>query len=313
MNRLRVENGELEKGIAALKAGRRKLARRLLAQSLCARPDNAAAWLWLSRCIDDETRRQECLERALRLEPDNEVVLGALGQGRGALLREIVGAGASGDQALHSVATPLEVEPLQPAPPDNPEWRSRIEEPEPGQESLPPAVEGRNPVAGWANGWRRHLVLTASVVAALLLVSALLSQIGRPVSEAQSTGGELLGASGIIQAEDVQIASERGGRVATLLVNQGDRVAAGEPVLQLDTTQIDAQIEAAQAAVALAKAGLAQAKAGARPGQIVIAQAQLAQAQAAQIAAMRAVSDTMALVENPQDIRLFSCFRVLVS
>ncbi|MCP4530233.1 MAG: HlyD family efflux transporter periplasmic adaptor subunit, partial [Delftia sp.] len=50
--------------------------------------------------------------------------------------------------------------------------------------------------------------------------------------------------------------------------------------------------------------GLARAQAGARPGQIAVAEAQLAQAEVARTAATQAVSDTLALVENPQDIRL---------
>ncbi|HEX6385520.1 MAG TPA: efflux RND transporter periplasmic adaptor subunit, partial [Anaerolineae bacterium] len=77
-----------------------------------------------------------------------------------------------------------------------------------------------------------------------------------------------------------------------------------DSLVELDTTLIDAQIAAAEAAVAWAEAGLAQAKAGARPGQIEAAEAQLAQAEAAHVAATQAVSDTLALVENPQDIRL---------
>jgi multidrug resistance efflux pump len=115
---------------------------------------------------------------------------------------------------------------------------------------------------------------------------------------------DVLQASGIIQVEDVAVASEYGGRVAALLVAEGDGVAAGEVLVQLDTALLDAQIEAARAAVDLAEAGLAQARAGARAGQAAVAQAQLTQAQAAQAAATRAVSDTLALVENPQDVRL---------
>jgi biotin carboxyl carrier protein len=49
---------------------------------------------------------------------------------------------------------------------------------------------------------------------------------------------------------------------------------------------------------------LAQARAGARAGQIAAAEAQLAQAQAASLVAGQAVSDTLSLVENPQEIRM---------
>jgi len=141
-------------------------------------------------------------------------------------------------------------------------------------------------------------------VALIGLVCALAPRIGWPASQAQPAGGETLEASGVIRAQEVLIASEWGGHIAAILVDEGDTVAAGDPLVQLDTALLDAQIKAARAAVAVAEAGLAQAEAGARPGQIDAAEAQLTQAKAARAAATQAVSDTLALVENPQDIRL---------
>ncbi len=111
-------------------------------------------------------------------------------------------------------------------------------------------------------------------------------------------------ASGIIQAEQVSVASEFGGRIADIPVAEGDTVAAGDLLVQLDTVLLDAQIEAAAAQAAVAEAALAQARAGVRPGQITVAEAQLAEAMAGRDAATQAVSDTLKLVENPQDILL---------
>jgi len=113
-----------------------------------------------------------------------------------------------------------------------------------------------------------------------------------------------LRASGVIQAEQVSLASEFGGLIAAIPVEEAQSVTAGQIVVQLDTAMLDAQIEVTQAMVDMAKAGLAQAQAGARPGQIETAKAQLAQAQAGQLVAQRAVSDTQILVANPQDIDL---------
>jgi len=123
-------------------------------------------------------------------------------------------------------------------------------------------------------------------------------------SRQQALNNGRLEASGIVQAEEVSIASEFGGRVAEIPVAEGDEVSAGDLLARLDTELLDAQIEAVEATMALAEAGLAQAKAGARPGQIAVAEAQLAQAQAGLAAARQAVSDTQMLVENPQDIDL---------
>ncbi|UCG24141.1 MAG: efflux RND transporter periplasmic adaptor subunit [Chloroflexota bacterium] len=137
--------------------------------------------------------------------------------------------------------------------------------------------------------------------------------IGQPLAEAlpsslserlfpRPVDDQALVASGVIQADQVALASEFGGRVAQLFVADGDKVNIGDQVLQLDTSLVDAKIEAAQVAVAMAEAAVARAKAGARPGQLKVAEAQLAQALTGQLAATLAVSDTLALVESPQDI-----------
>lgn len=113
-----------------------------------------------------------------------------------------------------------------------------------------------------------------------------------------------LSASGVIQAEQINIASEFGGLIAAIPVVEAENVTAGQVIVQLDTTMLDAQIEVTQAMVDMAEAGLAQARAGARPGEVKTAKAQLAQAQAGQLVAQQAVSDTQNLVANPQDIDL---------
>jgi len=131
--------------------------------------------------------------------------------------------------------------------------------------------------------------------------SSLLSNFSDDSSTADDNALE---ASGIIQVKQVSVASEFGGRIVALPVAEGGGIIAGDVLVGLDTALLDAQIEAARAAVAVAEAGLAQAQAGARPGQIAVAEAQLAQAEIVRTAAAQAVSDTLALVENPQDIRL---------
>jgi multidrug resistance efflux pump len=145
------------------------------------------------------------------------------------------------------------------------------------------------------------------VVAAILVVLACAATplLRWQLAVAQSeSSAPLLEASGVIRTEQVSIASEYGGRIASLPLQEGDAVAAGDVLVKLDTALLDAQIAAAQAAVAMAEAGLDQAKAGARPGQVAVAEAQLAQVEAARIAAMQAVSDTLLLVDNPQDIQM---------
>ncbi len=122
--------------------------------------------------------------------------------------------------------------------------------------------------------------------------------------QVETSGQDWLNASGVIQADQVNVASEFGGRIAEISAREGLDVEAGDLLLRLDTNLLDAQIAAAESLVRVAEAAVAQAEAAVRPGQIEVAQAKLALAEAAQVAARQAVSDTMGLVENPQDVQL---------
>lgn len=51
--------------------GRRVDAQQLLARHLINAPQDAEAWFTMSKLVDDEDRRKQCLERALALQPDH--------------------------------------------------------------------------------------------------------------------------------------------------------------------------------------------------------------------------------------------------
>ena len=125
----------------------------------------------------------------------------------------------------------------------------------------------------------------------------MLAEMG--LAEREASG---LMASGFIEAEEIAIASELGGRVVELLADEGDEVEAGQVLVRLDTTLLDAQIEAAQAGLEVAQAGLAQALAGARPEQIRQAEAALAQAEAARDGVYQVWQDAIAIRDNPQEL-----------
>ncbi len=72
--------------------------------------------------------------------------------------------------------------------------------------------------------------------------------------------------SGTVEAEQITIAPEIGGRVTEVRVKEGDTVNAGDVLVQLDPALVDAQIQQAQAALATAQANLAQLVAGTRGG-----------------------------------------------
>jgi multidrug efflux pump subunit AcrA (membrane-fusion protein) len=119
------------------------------------------------------------------------------------------------------------------------------------------------------------------------------------LAEPQARG---LTASGFIEAEEIDIAPELGGRVADLLVEEGDDVAAGGLLVRIDGTLLEAQIDLARAGVQIAEAQLSQVKAGARPAVIRQGEADLAQAEAACDGAYQAWQDAEAIRDNPQEL-----------
>jgi multidrug resistance efflux pump len=112
--------------------------------------------------------------------------------------------------------------------------------------------------------------------------SAALRPVKRP---ARKAGG--LFASGTIEAEEVTVAAEMGGRIVALLADEGDELAAGDVLVRLDQTILLAQREQAEAAVAQAQAALDAARAqlalaevGARDEEIAMAEGMVDSAQA---------------------------------
>jgi len=86
--------------------------------------------------------------------------------------------------------------------------------------------------------------------------------------------------TGYVEATEVQVAPEVGGRLIELRVDEGDRVAAGDVIARLDTTQIDLAIRRARAERDGADAQLRLLLAGARSEDIRQADAQVAVAEA---------------------------------
>jgi len=109
-------------------------------------------------------------------------------------------------------------------------------------------------------------------------------------------------ASGFIEAEEVSIAAEVGGRIVEVTVTDGDLVEAEQVLVRLDDTMAQAQVEIARAGLEAAQATLDQVRAGARPEAVRQAEAALAAAEAARDGAYQAWQDTLAMLENPQEL-----------
>lgn len=61
-----------QRGMAAARAGQRRVAVALLTRSVKLDPSNEGAWLWLSGVLDDPRQAIFCLQSVLKLNPNNE-------------------------------------------------------------------------------------------------------------------------------------------------------------------------------------------------------------------------------------------------
>jgi len=113
-----------------------------------------------------------------------------------------------------------------------------------------------------------------------------------------------IAASGFIEAEEVDISTETGGRIKAMHVREGDEVTTGQTLVELDTDLLAAQRKQAEAALAKAHAQMAQLQAGARPAQIRQAEVAVAQAETARDAARQALDDAIVGRDNPQTLQV---------
>lgn len=111
-----------------------------------------------------------------------------------------------------------------------------------------------------------------------------------------------LTASGFIEAEEITIATEVGGRVAALNAQVGDEIEAGEVVAYLDNRIAAAEVRLAAAKVRETEARLAMARNGATEAQLRIAEARLGQAQSGETGACQAWEDAKAILASPQEL-----------
>jgi HlyD family secretion protein len=140
-----------------------------------------------------------------------------------------------------------------------------------------------------------RLVITSGAYAAMLAV-LLLPGCRWPWAPAPAT--EPLVLSGTVDARQVDLSFQVGGRIARLLTDEGRTVRAGERVAELDGTDLQLAAERTQAQLLAARKALAVLKAGARPQELGVAQAAVAQAQADKRFADQQVARTQELVNR---------------
>lgn len=108
--------------------------------------------------------------------------------------------------------------------------------------------------------------------------------------------------AGAIEATEVTVAAEIGGRALRVAAVEGETVEVGEVLVELDADEWQARHDEAVAAVAAARAELARLLAAAQPARVAQAEAQLAQARAALAASQTALANARALRDKPQEL-----------
>lgn len=144
---------------------------------------------------------------------------------------------------------------------------------------------------------RRYPHRLKTIVLGLLAASVLLGGCTTATADAGA-----LTASGFIEAEEVAIAPQLGGRIREITVEVGDDVAAGMPLVRLDDRIAQAQVALAEAKVREAEAQLALARNGASDTDLQVMEAQWRQAQAGRSGACQAWESARAILADPQEL-----------
>ena len=158
---------KLQQAIAAIKAGDKVAGRQRLAEVIIDDPNSETAWLWMTAVVDDQQKKQECLHKVLRINPDNQAA------------REALARMETPSEMPVSVDLPqLEAEAPQPTPDTAPatDWLPSTQpEPTPSPETPPDLTTADQPAG--ASGKGPKIVFLALLGIALLAVCCLLAGV----------------------------------------------------------------------------------------------------------------------------------------
>lgn len=117
--------------------------------------------------------------------------------------------------------------------------------------------------------------LTAKIAGSLVLLAVFSFLWLRFGLLARGNNNHKILATGTIEATEVDISAEVGGKIEKLLVDEGYRVNQGDLIAKIDSSQLDADVQHAEAALASAQSTLKDLEAGARSEELKSARAQV--------------------------------------
>lgn len=117
-----------------------------------------------------------------------------------------------------------------------------------------------------------------ALVIILLAVAGIAGAAWWQISQASKLPEGISQSNGRIEAERIAVATKLAGRVAEVLVSEGDWVEAGQMIARMDTAELEARLRQAQAAVLQAKQQKLQAEAVLRQhrSELITAEAEFA-------------------------------------
>lgn len=143
---------------------------------------------------------------------------------------------------------------------------------------------------------RNYRIIRAILVVVLVLVAAYFG--ARAGGWLGGGEGGSLRLYGNVEIREVQLGFRVPGRIAQILVDEGDRVQPGEVLARLDTRPLKDKLANADARLAAASAEVRRDSNGSRPQQISEAQAAVAAAEAALTESRRQLDRRQALIDK---------------
>ena len=140
---------------------------------------------------------------------------------------------------------------------------------------------------------KKSIALSAALVAAVFAAGC---------AATAETEEARLEASGVIQVEEIRIASEFQATVSNLLVDVGDSVEAHQPLVMLSSTAVESGVGQAQKALDTAQSELDLVLAEPRPEAVAAKRARVAMAEAERASAYVAWQAALNVLHEPQDL-----------
>ena len=109
------------------------------------------------------------------------------------------------------------------------------------------AEAGQAPAAPAKGSFRRTKLARASLLTALLLAAIGVAGWYWWQQQLAALPDGFAKANGRLESEQVEIATKYAGRIATVLVREGEMIDAGQVVARMDTAELEAQLHSAQA------------------------------------------------------------------